>query len=90
MVRAPLSSLTHVNGAQTFGFWRIRPLAPDVCDVTLLQQGEVGGSIPTWLMDKNVKYMLKMVAFLVAQFKRAPARVDEEVRASVCERGGLD
>ena len=43
------------------GFWRIKPVAKNVCEVTLVQQGNFGGMIPGWIMDRRVKDTLGQV-----------------------------
>jgi hypothetical protein len=43
------------------GFYRIHPLAKNVCRVTFVGQGALGGSIPDRVMNSLIKYSLGIV-----------------------------
>jgi hypothetical protein len=50
--------------AKLRGFYRIKTLAPNVCRVMLVAQGDAGGSITKQAMAWAVKYSLRMVKTL--------------------------
>ena len=62
------------------GYWRIMPLAPSVCEVTYLVQGELGGSIPAALLNARIKSMLSSVRKMQVKFARNGKLVDKEMR----------
>jgi len=61
------------------GFYRISPLAPSVCQVTYVAQAELGGSIPTALLNLRVKSNLKQIQRLQDKFERNGKVVDAEM-----------
>jgi len=81
---------TYVRGARltqrappaTRGFWRLTPIAPNVCRATLIQQGEVGGIIPLWVLNSRVKSALSFADEIRARSLRNGQVVDAEVRDS--------
>ena len=62
------------------GYWRIKPLAPSVCQVTYLVQAELGGSIPPALLIARVKATLGVVQTIQDKFARNGKIVDKEMR----------
>ena len=52
------------------GYWRIKPLAPSVCQVTYMAQAELGGSIPTALLNARIKATLGVVQTMQVKFAR--------------------
>jgi len=65
------------------GYWRIKPLAPSVCQLTYLLQAELGGSIPSALLNSRLKSSLaRTMQTIQAKFVRNGKVVDEELRAS--------
>jgi len=62
------------------GYWRIKPLAPSVCQVTYLVQAELGGSIPTALLNARIKATLGVVQTIQDKFARNGKIVDKEMR----------
>jgi len=62
------------------GFWRIKPIAPSVCEVTYLVQAELGGSIPSALLNAGVKDTLGLVQTMQIKFARNGKLVDKEMR----------
>jgi hypothetical protein len=64
------------------GFYRIKTLAPNVCRVTLVAQGSLGGSFTKQAMAWAVKYSLGMVKTLQDKYMRNGAKVDAEMRAA--------
>ena len=66
--------------ASVRGFWRIKPLAPSVCQVTYLIQAELRGSIPFALLNARLKNNLGFVQTLQSKFARKGKVVDKEMR----------
>jgi len=66
--------------AKVKGFWRFRPLAPSVCRITYLIQGDLGGSIPRAIMNMRLKSMLRTLQRIQDGFSRKEALVDAEMR----------
>jgi hypothetical protein len=64
----------------TRGFWRLVPLAENVCRVSLVQQSFAGGSIPDWVIDFKLRDSLATVIRLHDQFERNVKVVDSETR----------
>jgi len=63
------------------GFWRMKPLAPSVCQVTYLAQVELAGSIPTALLNARIKNSLSgFVQTMQVKFARNGKLVDKEMR----------
>ena len=81
LISADAAASKAVRGS-TRGFWRIKPLAPNISSVTLVQQGSVGGSIPSWVLDKSVKSTLNVLKRLEDKYQRNGAKVDAEMRAA--------
>jgi hypothetical protein len=69
--------------ASTKGVVTIKPLAPNVCRVTLVQQGFVGGSIPLIFVNFRLKKALGVVVRLHEKFERSCLDVDSEVREAM-------
>ena len=67
---------------QVRGIYRIKPIAPNVCTLWCINQGNAGGSIPAVLLNPSIKTSLALVPFLQTKFSRNPTLVDAEVRAS--------
>ena len=66
----------------TRGCFRLKPIAPNVCRVTLIQQGEVGGIIPRWVLNMAVKSSLSLVDVIRSRSQRNGRAVDAEVQAA--------
>jgi len=64
------------------GFWRFKPLAPSVCQITYVAQVRVGGSIPKRLLNLRMKESLKLVHTIQDQFLRKGKEVDAEMRGA--------
>ncbi|GMI22407.1 hypothetical protein TeGR_g5792, partial [Tetraparma gracilis] len=62
------------------GFYRIKTLAPNVCRVTLVAQGSLGGNFTKKAMAWAVKSQLVIVKELQDKYMRNGARVDAEMR----------
>jgi len=64
----------------TRGFWRIKPLANNVCEATVCQQGQLGGSIPLFVVNARVLQALRVNQRLQDKFARNGKIVDKEMR----------
>jgi hypothetical protein len=64
------------------GFFRIKTLAPNICRVTLVLQGNLGGSFTKQAMAWAVKRSLGMVKTLQDKYMRNGAKVDAEMRGA--------
>jgi len=62
------------------GYWRIKPLASSVCQVTYLIQAELGGSIPLAFINAGLKDNLGIVQTMQVKFARNGKVVDKEMR----------
>jgi len=62
------------------GYWRIKPLAPSVCEVTYIAQAELGGSIPSALLHTGIKDTLGVLLTMQVKFARNGKLVDREMR----------
>ena len=62
------------------GYWRIKPLAPSVCQVTYIVQGELSGSIPSALLNVRIKATLGVLQTTQVKFARNGKLVDKEMR----------
>jgi len=65
------------------GFWRFRPLAPDVCQITYVAQTQVGGTIPKSLLNKRLKNTLSAVHNMRNKFMRNGRVADRQVREAL-------
>ena len=65
------------------GYWEIRPVAAHVCEVTLVQQGDLGGMMPEWLMDVRVGWALAVVEQLQVRRGLAEGELAERKNASL-------
>jgi hypothetical protein len=72
-------ALAAVRGS-TWGVWKIKPRARSVCQVTLVQQGFVGGSIPLVIVNSRLKKSIAVVDRLRDKYERRGEEVDEELR----------
>jgi len=61
------------------GFWRFKPVADNVCEVTYLLQVKLNGSIPAAILNSRIKSTLGLVG-TVRKFRRKGRLVDEEMR----------
>ena len=61
------------------GFFRIKTLAPNVCRVTFVLQGSLGGSFTKQAMAWAVKSTLGMVKTLQDKYMRNGTKVDAEM-----------
>jgi len=64
------------------GFWRFRPLAPKVCEITYVNQVHLKGSIPKELLALRKKQALGLVYKIQSKYERNGAVVDAEMRAA--------
>ena len=64
------------------GFWRFRPLAPNVCEVTYVVQVQLSGSIPNELLAMRRKKTLSLVQTVQDKYERKGRIVDAEMRAA--------
>ena len=64
------------------GFYRIKTLAPNVCRVTLVAQGSLGGSFTKQAVTWFIKSSLGMVKKLQDKYMRNGAKVDAEMRGA--------
>ena len=62
------------------GYWRIKPLATSVCQVTYMAQAELGGSIPSAIINAGLKNSLGIVQKMQVKFARNGKLVDKEMR----------
>ncbi|GMI30032.1 hypothetical protein TeGR_g3633, partial [Tetraparma gracilis] len=67
--------------AKIRGFYKIKPLAPNICRVTFVAQGMLGGHVPDFAMKWAIKYSLSIV-------KRLQNNRDKEVDGA--ERSGVE
>jgi hypothetical protein len=65
---------------KTQGVYQIKPLATNVCRVTLVQQAGFGGNISKQLMSYRVMSTLKQLKRLEYKYMRNGDRVDAERR----------
>jgi len=75
----PVASVA-IRGAAT-GFYRIKPLSANVCQLTYVVQSQLGGSIPLALLNLRVRNNLDDIYVVLDKFMRDGAKVDEELRA---------
>ena len=68
--------------AKLQGFFRIKTLAPNVCRVTMVAQGSLGGSFTKQAMAWGIKSTLGMMKTLQDKYMRNGAKVDAEMRAA--------
>jgi len=68
--------------AKLRGFYRIKTLAPNVCRVTLVAHGSLGGSFTKQAMAWTVKSLLGIVKELQDKYMRNGAKVDAEMRGA--------
>ena len=66
--------------ASTVGILLIDGVTPRTSNLTMLQKVDMGGQIPSWLVNSMSVYLLKMVLDLQAIFRRVDRVVDKEVR----------
>jgi len=73
-------SATRAVVATTRGIWCITPKAPNVCSITLLGQGNLGGHIPQAVVTLRMKQTLSLVQTLQTKCVRRGRTVDAELR----------
>ena len=66
--------------ASTRGFWQIKLLASGVCSITVVLQGNLGGSIPQFVVEMRVKRALNLAGRIQDKFARNGKLVDKEMR----------
>jgi hypothetical protein len=74
------SAASKSTRATTRGIWRIKPLADNVCEVSLVQTAAFNGSIPSWLGKMFVKGALSGARRLQNKYRRNGIVVDAEMR----------
>ena len=62
------------------GYWLIKPLSPSVCQATYLVRAELGGSIPSALLNTQAQNRLGTVQTTQVKFARNSKVVDKEMR----------
>jgi hypothetical protein len=67
----------------TRGFWRLMPMAPRVCEVTMVQQRSAGGTVPVMALNLRLKSSLDVTKRIQDKFQRNKRLVDEEVREAL-------
>jgi hypothetical protein len=82
IVDAALEAVKSSVLAKLRGFFRIKTLARNVCRVTLVAQGSLGGSFTKQAMAWALKYSLGMVKGLQDKYMRNGAKVDTEMRGA--------
>jgi len=70
-----------VRGTST-GCWRIKPFAPNACQVTYVVAVSLGGSIPQALLNSRIKNTINTVQNVQRRFERSGNVVDKEMRAA--------
>jgi len=64
------------------GFFRIHRTAPRICEVTLVLQLVLGGTLPSFSQTTYLKLSLELLAKLQDRFERNPRIVDAESRSA--------
>ncbi|GMI22418.1 hypothetical protein TeGR_g13348, partial [Tetraparma gracilis] len=82
IVDAALEAMKSSVVGKLRGFYRIKTLAPNVCRVTLVAKGSLGGSFTKQAMAWAVKSSLGMVKTLQDKYMRNGAKVDAEMRGA--------
>jgi hypothetical protein len=82
IVDAALEATKSSVVAKLRGFYRIKTLAPNVCRVTMVAQGSLGGSFTKQAMAYAVKISLGVVKGLQDKYMRNGAKVDAEMRGA--------
>ena len=59
------------------GIYVIEKLAPNISRLTMITNGDAGGSIPKWLMNTLIQYTLSVVVDVQDKFRRADKTVDK-------------
>jgi hypothetical protein len=66
---------------ETRGFFKITPLAKNVCRLTLVTQGKLGGHVPVALLNARIKKTLSIVTTIQEKYARTGKVVDAELRS---------
>ncbi|GMI28709.1 hypothetical protein TeGR_g6547, partial [Tetraparma gracilis] len=64
------------------GFYRVRAVTPNSCELTCIQQGDPGGMIPRWVVDLQIKKSLESVDKTRERHVRNGKAVDDEYRST--------
>jgi hypothetical protein len=72
------------------GFYKIKPLSTNVCRVTFVAQGSMGGQVPDFAMSWGTKRTLGIVKRLQNKYMRNGKRVDAEQRLEFPDPPRLD
>ena len=72
------------------GFYKIKPLSTNVCRVTFVAQGSMGGQVPDFAMSSGTKRTLGSVKRLQNKYMRNGKRVDAEQRLEFPDPPRLD
>ena len=83
----PLASVC-VKG-ESKGIFRFTPLSKNVCRVTFVGSGSVGGNIPVFVMNSRVIATLKGLDSMRERFERNGRDVDEETRGNFTDNLAL-
>ena len=68
------------------GLYLIKELSSNVCEYTLIQSYDVGGSVPSWIIDFKLRARLSRTDEIRTKFERNGNVVDIEMRASFIQR----
>ncbi|GMI35625.1 hypothetical protein TeGR_g12632 [Tetraparma gracilis] len=79
-VGAELAKLKGFCRGSFHGFYRIKPLAPNVCKVTFVFRGDMGGQIPKFAEAFFTKRVLGIVTKIQDRYERNVREVDDELR----------
>jgi hypothetical protein len=71
-------------------FYQIKPLSTNVCRVTFVAQGSLGGQVPDFAMSWAIKRTLGIVKRLQTKYMRNGKRVDAEQRLEFPDPPRLD
>lgn len=61
----------------TRGAWKVKPVAPYICELTLVQTASYGGTIPTWVSNSKAVTGLLSLKKIQQRFRRPDKAVDK-------------
>ena len=68
--------------ATTRGYWRVRPLAENICEITLVQQADLKGYLPVVIFNTRILSALNALRDIRHKFLRNGKIVDAEAHAA--------
>jgi hypothetical protein len=74
------SDAVNAERASMIGFYRFKPLASNLCELTFVASYDFGGRIPTFIAGALVKSGLSVVERMQHKFSRNGVAVDREMR----------